>query len=112
METLLKHIIQLSSELTSRIDSCNLEDLDVYMQERDLIFTELQQYTPTPDQATAYRSHFERIIEMDNVIIGRMTVLRNEANHEIVKINKVKRSKTMYESVSHGEDSLFFDTKR
>ncbi|RCW44808.1 hypothetical protein [Paenibacillus prosopidis] len=112
METLLLRLIQLSSKLIERIDSCKLEDIEVYMQERDIVFAELQQLIPAPDQVAAFRFEISRITEMDTIITGRMTVLRNEANHEIDKINRGKRSKSMYESASYVDDSLFFDTKR
>ncbi|NIK79335.1 hypothetical protein FHS15_004495 [Paenibacillus castaneae] len=82
------------------------------MQERDDLFTELEKVTLTPDQVAACRPIVLHIMELDNVITGRMTKLRNEANIEIEKINRGKRSKSMYESGAYGDDSLFFDTKR
>lgn len=112
MEALLNKLIQLSSNLVGQIGSCELEELDVYMEEREKLFDELHQFTPGSDQVAAYRPLVELIEKQDAVITGRMTVLRNEANHEIDKINRGKRSKSMYESSSFGDDSLFFDTKR
>ncbi|MGM0884181.1 MAG: hypothetical protein ACQEXQ_24475 [Bacillota bacterium] len=82
------------------------------MQERDVIFADLQRLTPPLDQVAAFRPHILHIAELDTVITGRMTELRNEANDEINKINRGKRSKSMYEAASYGDDSLFFDTKR
>jgi hypothetical protein len=112
METLMLRLIQLSAELVGKIDSCELEDMEEYMKERDQIFAELQQCTPTVEQAAALRPLTQRILESDTVITGRMTELYNEASDEIDKINKGKRSKTMYQSAYAGEDSLFFDTKQ
>lgn len=112
MEMLMQRLIQQSSKLNERIYICELEDIEVYMQERDVIFAELQQLNPSPDQVAALRPLVLRIAELDTVITGRMTELRNEASQEIDKINRGKRSKSMYESGSYGADSLFFDTKR
>ena len=112
MEALLKQLIHLSSSLMERLSGCGIEDIETYKQERDLIFAELQQLNPSPDQAAALRPQVLRIAEMDTVITGRMTELRDEAKREMDKINRGKRSKSMYESGSYGDESLFFDTKR
>lgn len=112
MEALLKQLTQLSSNLIERLDSCELEDIEIYMQERDVIFADLQRIAQPHEQVTAFRPHILRIAELDTVITGRMTELRDEANDEINKINRGKRSKSIYESTSYGDDSLFFDTKR
>jgi hypothetical protein len=94
------------------MDSCVLEDLEAYMEKRDLLFAQLQEFVPSPKQVTAFRPFVVQIREQDAIIAGKMTELRNEANREIVKLNKGKRTKSMYESPSYGDDSLFFDTKR
>ncbi|WP_424766662.1 hypothetical protein [Paenibacillus sp. sgz302251] len=112
MEALLNQLNQLSSELIARLDNSKLEDMERYMQEREMLFAELQQLPPVREHDTDTRALVLRITEMDAVIKGRMTVLRNEANHEINKINIGKQSKSKYDSGSYGDDSLFFDTKR
>lgn len=112
MEALLKQLNQLSSDLIAQMESCELEDMEIYMQQRDIIFAKLQSFNPSPDQAAAFRPQVLHIAELDTVITGRMTELRKEATKEIDKINRGKRSKSMYESGSYGADSLFFDTKR
>lgn len=82
------------------------------MEERDHIFTELNQVLSVSEQTSSFRSQVERIIEMDTVIIGRMTVKLAEINIEIDKITKGRRTKTLYDSGSYGDGSLFFDAKR
>lgn len=115
MELLIKRLNQLSSDLRERITSCELEDMDAYMAERELLFTELQQLAAasggiyvTPE----IRQMLQQLEQHDSIIIGRMVELRNAANVEIDKINKGKRSKLTYESGSYGDDSLFLDAKR
>jgi hypothetical protein len=71
-----------------RLSSCGLEDIETYIQERDLIFAELQQFNPAPDQAAALHPQVLHITEMDTVITGRMTELRDEAKREMDKINR------------------------
>ena len=112
METLLKRLNQLSSELVDRIASCELEDMDAYMEERELLFNELQQRASGTNMTADIRVLLEQIHQHDSVITGRMMELRNAANVEIDKINKGKRSRVTYDSGVYGDDSLFFDTKR
>jgi len=88
VEALLKQLIHLSSSLMERLSGCGIEDIETYKQERDLIFAELQQLNPSPDQAAALRPQVLRIAEMDTVITGRMTELRDEAKREMDKINR------------------------
>ncbi|MBD2868419.1 hypothetical protein [Paenibacillus arenilitoris] len=112
METLLQRLNQLSSELVSNLRGSVLEEIDAYMEERDRIFAELERLgPPSSSQVAEHRQQVERLFAMDRIIIGRMTELRDEANREIDKLNKGKRSKMLYES-SYGDDSLFFDRKR
>jgi hypothetical protein len=112
MELLLQRLIQLSSDLIKQLEKCKLEDIEAYMEERNLLFADLQQLSLTPDQAVGFHLLGEQIQKQDSVIIGRMTELRVEADQEIDKLNKGKRSKSMYESASYGDDSLFFDKKK
>lgn len=112
METLIQRLIQLSSELVQRMNECELEEIEAYMEARDIIFAELQQNVPAAEEIVALRNQVERILEMDTVITGRMTVLLTEANREISKINKGRRTKSIYETGFYGDDSVFFDTKR
>ena len=112
MEALLKQLNQLSSDLVGRIASCELEDMDAYMEERDLLFAELQQLASGSLHTSETRSLVEHIQQQDSIITGRMLELRGEANAEIDKLNKGKRTRSMYDSGAYGDDSLFFDTKR
>lgn len=112
METLLNKLNQLSSNLIERLDSCEMEELVLYMEERDNLFAKLQETPPDREQVTTFRPLVEIILKQDVVIMGRMMVLRNNANLEIEKINIGKRSKSMYDSNSYGDESMFFDTKR
>ncbi|WP_141506454.1 hypothetical protein [Paenibacillus luteus] len=112
METLLNKLNQLSYNLIERLGNCEMEELVLYMEERDELFAKLQQTTPDRTQVSAFRPLVELILKQDVVIMGRMMELRNNANQEIEKINIGKRSKSMYDTGSYGDESMFFDTKR
>ncbi|MDQ6422497.1 hypothetical protein RB620_23990 [Paenibacillus sp. LHD-117] len=82
------------------------------MEMRNLLFDELQQMKPTHEQRATLKPLVDHIQIQDHVIVSRMVQLYEDANVELNKINRGKRSKTMYESAAYGEDSLFFDAKR
>lgn len=112
MQQHLQRLVQLSSELVWRLDGCGLEEIEAYMEERGRIFTELKQLVPDSASADQNRGLAVSMIEMDRIITGRMTQLSEEANRELNKLGRSKRTKAMYDSSPYGEDSLFFDTKR
>ncbi len=112
MEAIIESLNQLSSSIVDQINSCDVELLEAYMDQRNLLFDELKACSWSPEQVEAVRPQIENIRQLDKVIIGRMTQLLEEADHELKKFNKAKLSKVAYESGGYGEDSLFFDTKR
>lgn len=86
--------------------------MDAYMEEREAVFSKLQQLAPKRPPSAEARLLLEQIRQQDHVIIGRMTVLRDQANAEIDRINKGKRTRSVYEADTYNADSLFFDAKR
>jgi len=89
-----------------------MDDLGSYMLQRDGIFIELQRMRPTPAEAAALRSRVERILEMDAIIIGRMALLRSEAEAEMNKLSNGRVAKNTYDDYTPEQESHFFDTKR
>ena len=112
METLLKQLNQLSSNIIERLASCELEDIESYMEERDALFAELQQHASQASPSAELRSLIASIQQQDKVITGRMTELRDEANAELDKLNKSKRTRSVYDSDTYNNDGMFFDTRR
>ncbi|MCA0757561.1 hypothetical protein KP806_21090 [Paenibacillus sp. N4] len=112
MQQHLQRLVQLSSELVRNLDGCGMEEIEAYMEERGRIFVRLKQFTPDSASAHQNRELVASMIQMDRVITGRMMNLRDEANRELNKLSRSKRTKAMYDSGPYGDESLFFDTKR
>ncbi|WP_168123420.1 hypothetical protein [Paenibacillus sp. HB172176] len=112
MEAQLNKLIQLSSNLIEKMESSDLQSIEEYMTQRDKLFADLQQLPVERYEADALQPLIERITKQDSVIIRTMAALKHAAFVEIEKINRGKRSKSVYESSSYGDDSLFFDRRR
>lgn len=112
MEAMLRQLAQLSSELTLRLNECDMDDLKEYMLKRDELFISMQQSPLSAAEAAKLRGLAESILKMDEGIIHRMEILKSEAETEISKLSKAKMSRKAYDDYSNEPDSLFFDTKR
>lgn len=108
----LQRLDQLSSELVQQLENCEMEQFDIWMEKRQCIFDELMKHTSLHSLTDQERLLAGRIQEMDKLIVARMKQLSDEARLELDKLNRAKRSKSMYDTVSYGDDSLFFDRKQ
>lgn len=112
MEAILSSINQLSANLVAELEQSDLKTIEAYMEQRDRLFVELQEHVPTPEEKRQLQPLVKQLQKQDALILQRLAHLRNEAKQELNKLNLGKRSKSMYESASYSDDSLFFDTKR
>ncbi|RXZ83494.1 hypothetical protein EBB07_06720 [Paenibacillaceae bacterium] len=112
MEATLHQLEQLSYSLVERLAFTELDQLNDYMRERDALFIALQQMTVTPAQKQAHQSTVKRILQMDEVIVGRMKELRAAAELEINKLSNGRVVKNIYEPDAYEQESYFFDQRK
>jgi len=106
---MLEYLLQLSHELVSDLEHAEYEELEQFIEKRELVLTALQ--VKEAAFSLANRKLIQSILEMDGQIAGRMQALQEEAAAELNKVRGSRLHRNAYESSYNGE-SLFFDQKK
>lgn len=112
MEKLLQQLSNLSSDLIAQLDSCTVDEIEEYMEQREQIYVELRAMVDKGVETTDEVSALAYTLRsQDATIVARLKELRREAAVELGRINQGKRSRQAYDTSAGSDDGLFFDTR-
>ncbi|WP_139996967.1 hypothetical protein [Paenibacillus paridis] len=103
----LETLHKLTLKIAQRIDNTNIEELLSLVQLRDDAIESLNAKSIISE---VEQSLLQQIRKEDDLILSRMTALKDEAAEGLNKIAKIRIQKKTYEKMYAG-DSYFFDKK-
>lgn len=107
MRPMINELYDKTEDVVQRIGDSTMDDLLELVALRDTVIESLQQEGLLED---GQKTLLAQIASNDDIIIARMIMLRDEANHGLEKISKSRMQKQVYES-SYSNESYFFDKR-
>ena len=99
----LSSLYQATLETVNKIDEVTPEEMLELLEHRDDVFGHLQQNAPL---STEQKEALRGILYYDEILLNRMTELREEASIGLKKIAHTKRQKQGYETGYSSESSI------
>lgn len=111
MDKYWQALVQLTEELTARLDEVSYEEMEAYMTKRNQLFSYLQRQRLSPELREQCRPYAERVLALAPVIERRMYALKEQVAEQLMKVTSGKRQQQAYYPEQERE-SVFFDKKR
>lgn len=111
MDNLVLKLKHLTDKLVETLNKASYEEIEEFVQQREEIMTQLQTQKFTSSELDKNRETMKQILQHDQIILARMTVLKEEASQSINKISSGKIQKNAYDK-SYSIDGVYFDKKK
>lgn len=111
MDKLVKRLELLTQQVVKNLSDVSFEEINAFVAEREVIMTELQTNSFTPEELDRNRDTMKRIIEQDSIILARMNELKDEAAAQMSKISTGRTQKNAYDA-SYSSDGIYLDKKK
>ncbi|RKP47249.1 hypothetical protein D7Z26_23365 [Cohnella endophytica] len=112
MDDVIIRLEQLTDQFVSGLDQVQHEEVMAFIEEREQLVAEISDSKQLPSSLTlVQKQRIQAVLQLDNMILNRMNQLKNEASHELQKIQQSKMHHNVYDK-AYAADSAFFDKKK
>lgn len=111
MDEMVYRLETLMRETVERLEETSLEDMEAFVQAREVIISEMKQFGADSFRDPSLKEAVGRVMELDVSILSRMEALKEEASTGLNKTRAARMQRNGYES-KYAADSVFFDRKK
>lgn len=108
MDELILELKELTLRVVHKMDDMTYEDLSVFVERRGWIIDHIQAVEVM--ERSFYKDKIFDILQYDQLILGKLKQLRDEASSALTNINRVRTQKRNYDQI-YTLDSVLFDKK-
>jgi hypothetical protein len=112
MDELFKQLEKLSIDMVHNLGTVTFEDVSHFMEKRELIFSKLSKYEPSPEDKLANKDIVNRILSFEPIIVTKMEELKRSAAKELIKVSSGRIQRNAYDAERQMTDGIFFDQKK
>lgn len=113
MDKLITELEELTRQGLLDLSSMDYEQVDEFMDQRNLIVDEMLKMVPSLREKIIYRGRIKAVLSHDQAFIARMTELKDEASLQLTKLDKGRTQRNAYDMDSaYDVGSVLFDKKK
>ncbi|CAG7656154.1 flagellar protein FliT [Paenibacillus allorhizosphaerae] len=111
LDDLISRLEFLTGEIMERLSVAAMEDVEEFVLQRDALIEQIVSVRRTPEERASFKDRVEVTLRWDDLIVGRMNKLKEEAQDGLKKMSLGKVQRGAYE-IDYTPDSVFFDRKK
>ena len=107
----MQELEQFTRDLVNRLQSLSYEELAAAVDKRGALIDQLRTLSPAAEEIGKYRDRVQRVLDYDEIILGRLNELKNEAAKGMQKIVTGRKQRSVYEQ-AYTADGIFIDKRK